>query len=179
MSDDPLTGLTNSARRGKLRRASLMAARVKGPSPESPAQREKLWMLLGCPRPEEMEAFVRFANGYSYGPLGKQAYMHAISLMIDKVNAFGTFPELLEMSFDPDFIPEPNAGEFKRRLIARVKAAKAAKYQRTPTRTGPVAPSNASNSPSENRVKAEQSTMAILEAKRMTALEQLAKSRRR
>lgn len=166
MEPERLQSLKNKARRAKVRRAKVFET---GPKSETEAQRGKLWALLGQPRPSEMEAFIRFANGYTYERLTRVHWINAISLMTDKVNAYGTFLDLLEMAENPEFIPEPQVGEFKRRLIARAKRAKAEKYSPKPSPPRPPA------SPDQGRLDLAQAR----EAQRRAALEALAKSRLR
>lgn len=70
-------------------------------------------------RAAELEAYVRFANGYSYAPMTSMSLMVAINLAMTGENAFGTADELLRMSHDPDFYPEPRLG----RHFAKLKGA--------------------------------------------------------
>lgn len=177
MNDDALKSMKVKTRRAKALRVSHFK---KGPQGESDAQRGKLWALLGRPTPGEMEAYVRFANGYTHERLTRVHWVHAITLAIEKVNAFGFYWELLELSQDPDFVCEPKTGEFKRRMIARAKASKFERYASPKARSKSETPGSGLNS-SEARSSGD--SLAALararEAQSRGALELLAKSRKR
>lgn len=150
-----------------------------GPKPPTDVQRQKLFMLLGgleyAPSPSEIEAYVRFANGYTHQRLTRQHFIEAITLRLEGFNSYGFEHELFALSEDPDAETTPQSGEMKRRLIARQKAAKSAKYvkpRQTVTIVGDRMPSQ--------RLALERSNPSSLrEAQRMAAMELLAKRRAR
>lgn len=173
----PEKGQENSARRGKLRRASSMAyALGVGPKLPTEAQRQKLFNLLGgmdyAPSPIEIESYVRWANaGYSER-LTRVHFINAIDMRLNGVNSWGTEEQLARYSWGDDVEFTPYTGEMKRRLIARAKAMKAAKYQ-SPTR---ALNSSVKKSASDTSPK---SYAEFKEAQRVAAMEALARSRAR
>ncbi len=178
MEHDPDQGLDNSARRGKLRRASSMAyANGAGPKPPTEAQWQMLAALLGGwdyrPSRGEIEAYVRMANGYTYQPLKRSHFIEAITLRKEGFNSYGFEIELCQLSDEPDTETTPHLGEMKRRLIARQKSAKAAKYSKprqTVTMVG-------DKMPSQKLAPDKSSGLQLRDAQRIAAMELLAKRR--
>jgi hypothetical protein len=118
MSEQAWQGLQSATRREKSRRV----VRYVGPNYPSQAQVNLLAGMIGTQVLSDLEAFVRFANGYDPSPiLTKIHYIHAIDLAMNGSCLYGTAEELVRMSSDPDFIPDTDPGEFQRRMIARRK----------------------------------------------------------
>jgi len=170
----PDKGLELTTRRGKLRRVSSFQ---NGPAPPSDAQRQKLFMILGGmdypPSPYEIEQYVRFANGYTHATLTKAHFIEAITLALEGFNSYGFADELFNLSQEPDAETTPHLGEMKRRLIARQKAAKAAKYSPRPQRSTAVG----TRMPSQKSALERSSPSELREAQRKVAMDALAKSR--
>lgn len=103
MDYDPTTGQAKAPRRSKERRGFS-----QGPKPASRAQWGKLCLELGVPLGSpEASGFVRFANGYIPGPFTSLHLMAAIDMALNGRNEYGTAEQLVQMSMDPDYMPEP------------------------------------------------------------------------
>jgi len=118
-----IQGLTNATRREKSRRASHFA----GPSFPTSKQIGMIGGMIGTQHRGHIEAFVRFANCYEPGDLTRVHYIHAIDLLVNGVNLYGTAEQLYHLSTDPDAILIGDVGEFQRKQIARRKGQAKAK----------------------------------------------------